>query len=372
MIPGSIVRTKIKLPQLRPDLLARPRLLSFLTYLLEYKLIIITAPPGWGKTSLLLQAAYQLEHPVYWYTVDTLDQTPQRFIANFVAAFAPNFEGIEQTLVAVPWNGHLSEIDLEQVVTELVKAIKQFMPEDFVLILDNYHLVDFDRKIGYFISQFIEQVGDNCHLVLASRTMLSLPGLPLLVAQFKVGGLGFDELGFKADEIQALARQNYTLSISNSEAETLAFKTEGWVTIILLLLMTSPPSLIDQFQQALKSGLGLYEFLARQFLSQQSPQMRRFLCHSALCAEFNSDLCESVLANTELYPTPENWAELLATVYQDIPFVLAVNEGETQWLQYHNLFRDFLRERLIRENLGERNLILNRLSEVYTEFGDLK
>jgi len=228
-----LTHTKVLLPRRRPDLFSRQRLLDLLYDLLDHKLIIIAAPAGYGKTSLLIDLAHRTELPVCWYALDALDQDPQRFIAHFIASIAHHFPRFGQRSTALLQDlgqasaADLTRLSLDQVVTAIVNEAYEHIREHFVLVLDDYHFVDGNEEIDYFINRFVQDVDENCHLVIASRTLLTLSDLPLMVARSQVGGLSFEELAFRADEIQSLVLQNYHLTMPQGAAEELAQETEG-------------------------------------------------------------------------------------------------------------------------------------------------
>ena len=195
--------------------------------------------------------------------------------------------------------------------------------------------------------------------------VLSLPDLPLLVARSQVGGLSFEDLAFRAEEIQSLVLQNYHLTISRPIAEELARETEGWITGLLLSTATMWQGTASRIRLARVSGVGLHDYLAQQILDQQPAAVRDFLLRTSLLGEFDAKLCEAVLGPAE-YPTGESWQSLMETVLQHNLFVLPVGEEGT-WLRYHSLFRDFLQARLVQEHPGEEVRLLRRLAAVHAE-----
>ena len=227
---SPLTRTKIVLPRRRADLLTRQRLLDLLFELLDHRLIIIAAPAGYGKTSLLLDLADRIEWAVCWYALDELDQDPQRLIAHFIASLAHRFPGFGKRATAILRSTASTSLNSDRFMATLVNEISEHIPEHFVLILDDYHLASDSEAIDGFLNRFVQEVDETCHTVVSSRTLLTLPDLPLMVARSQVGGLGFEELAFRYDEIQALVLQNYHLTIPESEAVELTRETEGWIT----------------------------------------------------------------------------------------------------------------------------------------------
>jgi LuxR family maltose regulon positive regulatory protein len=189
--------------------------------------------------------------------------------------------------------------------------------------------------------------------------------LPLMVARSQVGGLSFEELAFRADEIQSLVLQNYHLTMPQGAAEELAKETEGWITGLLLSTQTMWQGMADRLRLARASGVGLYDYLAQQVLDQQPESVRDFLLRTSPLEEFDADLCEAVLGPAR-YPGGEDWHSLINTILRNNLFVLRIGDEGT-WLRYHHLFRDFLQARLAHELPDEEKRIRRRLAAVYAE-----
>src|SRR5512146_823822 len=225
-----ISKTKIVLPRRRIDLLSRARLLDILYERLDRKLIIISAAAGYGKTSLLLDLAYHSDWPFCWLALDPLDREPQRLIACVIASLAERFPGFgkrSKTLLKA-----LTDFDegMERMLVSLVNEIYADIQEHFVLVLDDFQVLDETVPALHFVNRFIQLVSENCHVTLASRTLPELRDLPLLVAREEVGGLDFSDLAFLPEEFQALLAQNRQVHLSEAEAQKLVDSTEGWIT----------------------------------------------------------------------------------------------------------------------------------------------
>lgn len=356
----ALTRTKILLPRRPPNLLTRERLLNLLYDLLEYRLIIIAAPAGYGKTSLLVDLAHRNEMPVCWYALDELDQSPERFVSHFIGAIAQRFPGFGKQSAAALHDTSSSDFDIDRLVSVIVNEVYETIPEHFALVLDDYHVLGDCEPVNRFVSQFLQRVDENCHLLISSRTLLSLVDLPLMIARSQVGGLSLGELAFRTDEIQALMLQNYHLTLPASEAEKLEQVTEGWITGLLLSAETMSQGMADRVRLARVSGIGLYDYLAQQVLDQQTPPLRDFLLRTSLIEEFDAGLCEAVLG------PGEDWQGMMEAVLRRNLFVLPVGDGGT-WLRYHHLFREFLQAQLTREHPEEKAPLLRRLTAAYME-----
>ena len=357
-----ITRTKVVRPRHRPDLLSRPRLLQIFQGLINHQLVLVIAPAGYGKTTALIDFVETLDIPTCWYALSAADRNLHRFAAHFIAAIAEQFPGFGQDSEAALQNLETGRISFDQFVTLLTNELYAQVHERFVLVIDDYHLVDDCEPIGAFVSQFLQAAGNYCHIILASRTLLTLPDLALLVARGAVDGLDFQELAFRPDELQALAQQNYNQTITDAEAEEMVVSTEGWITGILLSANTKHLHMASRMRLMRSSGIDLYSYLAHQVLNQQPAELRDFLLRTSFMDEIDADLCEQVFDPAWL-PEGESWQNLSDTVLQKNLFVISVGElGES--VRYHHLFQDFLQRRLQRERPSEIPLILQRLIEV--------
>lgn len=364
MTPSNIPisRTKVVVPRRREELLSRPRLLEMLFEFLDKKLILVSAPAGYGKTSLLIDLGHHSDLPFCWLSLDALDRDPQRFVAYFIGAIAECFPEVgNETQAAL---NNLTSLDegMESLVVTLVNEIYDRIPQHFILVLDDYHLISDVPIIQNFLSRFVQLVDENCHLIISSRALTRVPDLPLMVARDMVGGLDLSELAFRADEIQALFAKNYNVHLSDDVARELFDETEGWITGLQLSSLGIAQGMVDRLRVARAAGVDLFDYLGQQVLDQQPEDVRFFLLRSSLLEEFDAALCESVFR--ELYPQRKDWPRWINTVIQSNLFALPVGI-ESRWIRYHHLFRDFLQDRLSKEHPEEIPPILSNLAQAY-------
>jgi len=363
-------RTKIIVPKRRDEILTRIRLLDLLSELLDKRLILVSAPAGYGKTSLLVDFAGHAEMPLCWLSLDALDQDPQRFIAYFIAALAQCFPKFGLQSTAALSNITSLENDTERLIVTLINEIYEQISEHFILVLDDYQFVNDTPAICGFVNRFVQLVGENCHLILSSRKVVTLPDAILMIARDQVGGLGPLELAFEAEEIQALFEQNYHQQISTETAEELVQQTEGWITGLQLSNPTMAKGIADRLRAARAAGVELFDYLSQEVLDQQPAEIRAFLLHTSLLDEFDADLCEAVLS--PLNPDqPHNWKQMIDSVRLNNLFVLPVGPNG-KWLRYHHLFQDFLKARLKEEHPEFIDPIFRRLAQVHEQNGDLE
>jgi len=251
-------------------------------------------------------------------------------------------------------------------VATVANDVFENIPEHFVFVLDDYHLIDDSRPVSQFVSRFLQVVGENCHLFIASRTLLTLPDLPLLVARDEVGGLGVDELSFKPDDIQALYLQNQRQVLPTAMARDLFNRTEGWITGVLLTSQISGGGLPVRKGALKAAGVDLYGYLAQQVLEKQPAALQEFLLRSSLFEEFNASFCAEVIGPA--LGVDLDWEELMDAALRSNLFILSVDE-ESVWLRYHHLFLEFLRQRVLKQRPREAELIQTRLAQVYAARG---
>jgi len=354
-----ISKTKIIVPNRRPELLSRPRLLESLQSLLDNKLILLSATAGYGKTSLMIDLAHHAEMPVCWLSLDLLDRDPQRFIAYLIAAVTQRFPKVGKTS-RIQLN-QLKSIDddvIESLLVTFTNEIYEKIDDEFLFIIDDFHLLDDVPEISSLVNRFLELVVENCHVILSSRTLPSLADVTLMVAREQVAGISHVELEFSAREVQALYAQNYHKHLSDETAQEFVSETGGWITGMVLSNMPDMPRV---------SGVDTFAYLGQQVLNQQPDDIREFLIRTSLPEEFNAEFCEMVLA--PLHSGPQNWYDLMGIILEKNLFVLPL-DTDGSWLRYHPLFRDFLQSRLKTERPHEVRPILERMVKAYEKSGE--
>ena len=354
-IPVS--RTKIVIPTLRPEILHRSRLLALFDNLLDKKLIIIAAPAGYGKTSLLVDYARQSEMPICWLSLDALDQDPQRFCAYLIASMEQRFPKFGKQSKAVLRSLVSLEQDMERMLAALVNEINSQIDQHFTLVVDDYQFVDSVPDVRNLFSRFVYLVGENCHIVLSSRRVPALPDITLMVARQQVSGFDLEELAFRPNEIRSLFEMTYGMFLDDRLVDGLLEQTEGWITGLLLSISSVSNSLPVMTRAARTTGVDLSSYLDQEVLAPQTPKIRNFLLQTSLLEEFDSGLCEEVLGEGD-------WKNLIKTVRQNNLFVLQVGP-EGGWLRYHHIFQEFLQQRIRQEQPEIVKKILFSLANVY-------
>jgi LuxR family transcriptional regulator, maltose regulon positive regulatory protein len=365
-----VTRTKLLIPRRRDEILSRQRLFDILNDLLDLRLIILAAPAGYGKTSLLIDFASHTEWPIGWLALDPLDQDLFRFVAHFIGAIRARFPKFGNNSLSVLNNTPQDKLDLPALVTTIVNDIYENIPEHFIIVLDDYHLVEESETVNQFVNRFLQDVDENCHLVVSSRRLLSLADMPLLVARNQVGGISFEEIAFSTEEIQQFLLKNYHLTITDQTAAEITEQTEGWITGLLLSTQLLGDEIGERIRVARVSGVGLYEYMAQQVFDNQPEAVKDFLLRTSILEEFSAKRCERVIGKA--LNIDANWHGLMDDLMVRNLFVLPVGEGSDFWLRYHHLFRDFLQSRFRQERPEENRMITIALGDDYALQRDWK
>ncbi|HLO15171.1 MAG TPA: hypothetical protein VK206_10105, partial [Anaerolineales bacterium] len=332
---------KVRIPYRRRELITRTRLIDALYDQLEKRLLLIVAPAGYGKTSLLVDLAQQSELPVSWLSLDALDQEPQRFLRYLIAAINERFPKFGRDSLAALESMTSVEQDEERLLVTISNEINAQINEHFILILDDYHLVANVAFINHVISRFLQLTGEQVHLILATRNLPNLPDTPLMIARNQIGGLSFEELSFYPEEIQQLFQQNNGLLLSQQDAQTLVQETEGWIAAIHLT--NGHPGTLPHMHP-LESTRELFDFFSKEVLLRQPEQMRRFMLMTSVFDTFDVSLCEQVLEPL-VKGEHFDWPVLFETIRTGNLFSIPL-DNEGRWMRYHHLFQHFLRSQL--------------------------
>jgi LuxR family transcriptional regulator, maltose regulon positive regulatory protein len=354
-----ISKTKIIVPHRRPEILSRPRLLESMKGLLANKLVLLSAPAGYGKTSLLIDLSQNVEMKVCWLSLDSLDRNPQRFMAYMIASLVEHLPGVGEVSKTLLSQLKSIEKDAEPLLVALTNELYERVDDDYLLILDDYHLLDDVPVISSLINRFLQLVDENCHVLISSRTLPVLDDVTLMVAREQVDGLSHTELAFLPREVQALYAQNHHQHLSDEMADEIVHQTGGWITGLVL----------SNLNGVRISGVDTFAYLGHQVLDQQPVHIREFLLRTSLPEEFNAEFCEQVLAPLQASREPQNWLSLMGWILEKNLFVLPLG-ADGRWLRYHPLFREFLQTRLKEEHPREIGPLVERMVKHYENVGE--
>lgn len=331
----SIVLTKIKIPQQRKDILRRQRLIDLLHQNIFRKLIFVSAPAGYGKTTLLAEFAHDIDANVFWYRVDRDDVDIVPFVIHFILSFQQTFPEFGKEILPLLEAGG-SNLDPNGLGVELVNEMVRHVNDFCVLFLDDYHLVGERQAIVDMVETILTYLPDQVRVVIASRSVFGIPSANLYLRN-DLATISAEELKFRTDELKALVSTHSPYEIPEEQLEEMAKRSDGWIIAILLAIRALEQGVRPQFQE---SGGQMYDFLAKEVIDLQPDYLRQFLLYSSVLDEFNEGVCNELLEIT-------NSAELIQEL-EDRNLFLTRIEGEhgTTNFRYHQLFNEFLSQRL--------------------------
>jgi ATP/maltotriose-dependent transcriptional regulator MalT len=341
-MPAPILATKLYIPPPRPKAVLRPRLIERLNEGLASgrKLTLISAPAGFGKTTLVSEWVSVCERPVAWLSLDEGDNDSARFLCYLVAAL--------QTLAANIGAGLLDRLEspqppaIESVLTDLLNEITA-IPDKFILVLDDYHILD-SKPVDNALVFLLEHLPAQMHLVLATREDPQLP-LARLRARSQLTELRAADLRFTPAEAAEFLNRVMGLNLSEGEVAALEARTEGWIAGLQLAAMSlqgrdDPSAFVHAFSG---SNRFVLDYLAEEVLARQDPEIQEFLLKTSILARMNAPLCDVVMADAGKRVSDS--AGRLEYLERANLFVVALDD-ERRWYRYHHLFAELLRGRL--------------------------
>jgi LuxR family maltose regulon positive regulatory protein len=342
-VPQVLLTTKLHAPRTRPNLVERSRLRQGLDRTEGRRLTLVSAPAGFGKTTLLSEwvtEGSEGERSVAWVSLDGSDNDPARFLAYLVSALQSVEAGIGEGVLASVRSPEPPPVEavMGALINELVEV-----PHEITVVLDDYHLIG-SAAVHAAISFLIEHLPENAHLVVSSRTDPPLP-LPRLRARGQMAEIRAADLRFTTEEANSFLGDVMGLSLSAADIAALEEITEGWVAALQLaaLSMQNRKEDISGFVSAFSgSNRHVLDFLAEEVLGRQPEGVREFLLSTSVLESMTAPLCNVLTGRA-------GGQEMLERLEKENLFVVALDD-ERRWYRYHHLFADFLRGRLRRES----------------------
>jgi LuxR family maltose regulon positive regulatory protein len=357
-----LAQTKLRAPRLREDLIPRQRLLRALyDALTSYPLTLLSAPAGYGKTTLLaeLSSAFP-ELRLAWLSLDEDDNDPARFLVALIAAVQqsnPACGAIAQTLLVSLTN---PAAEVRRVIDALINNVLECQLEAY-LILDDLHLIT-EPAIYALLNYLLERLPSSMHLAVTARR-----DPPLSLARLRARGQLYEirlpDLRFTFDEAASFLNEKLCLDLSHDDLSALQSRAEGWVAGLRLLAGSLDRMETSADRSAFIRHLAhtdryVFDFLAEEVLKRQEPKIRTFLLETSILPELTPALCQAVTGRSDA-------GRFLEDLYRRNLFLVEVpmpqpEPGDTGVaFRYHALFAEFLRGQLATEMPG-RSVELNR------------
>ncbi len=351
-----VVAGKLFIPTPCRGLVTRPRLNGLLRQGAESRLTLLSAPAGFGKTTLLagwLRETAGGDHCVAWLSLDPADSDPVTFWTCVVTALQSAEPGLgpaalEQLAAAPPPSRHMPTTVLNGLAAT---------PNTVWLVLDDYHLAD-GREVGEGMAFLLEHLPPRVHVVIGTRADPALP-LPRLRVRGELVEIRAADLRFSSEEAAAYFEGVPGLDLAAEDVAALEQRTEGWIAALQLAALSlqgraDVPGFIARF-----NGDDRYvvDYLVEEVLAHQPDRVRSFLLRSAVLDRLTGPLCDAVTGR-------DDGSSMLVELERANLFIVPLDDRR-EWYRYHSLFADVLRARLLGELPAQLPLLHQRASRWY-------
>ncbi len=347
-MPTALLETKFYVPRSRRGLVPRPRLSERLDRGTASKFMLVSAPAGFGKTTLLTEwlaagpAALGNERLVAWLSLDRADNDPASFWTCVIAALRTVASGVGASALAL-----LHEPQPPPIVTALTVLLNDLgaIAADIVLVLDDYHVVD-ARDVQDGMAFLLDHLPSQLHVVIVGRADPALP-LAGLRARGELVEIRAAELRFTHDEAAAYFNGMMGLQLTARDVAPLEARTEGWIAALQLAALSMQGR--DDVGGFIAGFAGddryVVDYLAEEVLQRQSERVQAFLLQTSILSLLSGPLCDAV--------TGQGGGKAMLEALDRGNLFLVPLDDRRRWYRYHNLFADVLQARLLDEQPGQ-------------------
>ncbi|MBV9934214.1 MAG: helix-turn-helix transcriptional regulator, partial [Actinobacteria bacterium] len=357
----TLVETKLHAPRRRRGVVERGRLTTRTVGRDRPALTLVSAPAGFGKTTLLTDLFVGEEakdQALAWLSLDAGDNDPRRFWSYVIAAIQTAAPEAGETASAMLRS---DKSGLEPVVATLVNDL-DVLPMNLVLVLDDYHVID-TAEIHETVAFLLEHVPPQVHLAMASRSDPPLP-LARLRARGELLEIRAADLRFTIDEASAYFRDSMGLDLAEDDVRALESRTEGWIAALQLAALSLQGR--DDVATFIANFTGddrfVVDYLAEEVLERQPDDVRDFLLQTSILGRLTASLCDAVTGSTSS-------KAMLESLERANLFVVPLDDHR-RWYRYHHLFGDVLQAHLLNERPDAVTALHGRASTWYEDNGD--
>ena len=354
-----ILATKLFVPPPQPSVVVRSRLIDRLDEGVHRKLTLISAPAGFGKTTLVSEWVAHCDRPTAWLSLDDADSDPIRFLVYLVTALQAVTPSLGTELLGV-LQSHQPP-PTESILTTLLNEIAT-LPNRIVLVLDDYHVID-AKPVDDAVAFLLEHLPPQMHVVITTREDPQFP-LARLRARGQMTELRAADLRFTSDEAAAFLNEVMSLNLSAADIAALEDRTEGWIAGLQLaaISMRGHEDTTGFIQSFTGSHHFVLDYLVEEVLRRQPDQIRNFLLQTSILDRLHGSLCNAVT-------TRDDSKGVLEALERANLFVVPLDD-KRQWYRFHHLFADVLRAHQADEHPDEVSALHRRASVWYEQNGE--
>ena len=339
MANPSIISTKINIPRARIDVVMRPRVMKILDEGLERPsaLMLISAPAGYGKTTLVISWLRTINQRYAWLSLDVEDDSLPRFVAYLLAALQKVDSVIGQVAQRTLESFGAETFSTDAIISSLIRDLSD-LANPIILVLEDYHCIE-SRAIHHFVEMMIEHLHPHLRVLITTRK-----DPPLALARWRVRDQLMEirtlDLQFTLEETTEFLQRVMRLELSKQDIQLLETRTEGWVAGLQLaaLSVRNHRSQLSDWTLA-GSHRDIADYLMSEVVGQLSKERREFLYRTSLLDRLNASLCDAITGSNKSQT-------LLEALEAENLFILTLDDAR-EWFRYHQLFAEFLRKRLL-------------------------
>ena len=332
-----LLTTKLYFPPARSSLVSRPRLVERLQNGLTSRLMLVSAPAGYGKTTLMSEwrAGVGCDYSTAWLSLDNDDNDPTLFLTYIIAALATLKPGFGET--ALSWLQSSPPLSTQVILTSLINEMGE-IDKPFALVLDDYHVIT-NHPIHEAVTYLLNHLPSQMHLVILTRADPPIP-LSRMRARNQLIEIRAADLRFTVEEAATFLNQVMKVALSIDQVGALEQRTEGWVTGLQLAALSMQGR--DDLQSFVSAFTGshhyILDYLADEVLNSQSESVQEFLLRTSILDRLTAPLCDMLTDRTD--------SQLIMENLERANLFIIPMDDEQRWYRYHHLFAELLRKRL--------------------------
>ncbi len=327
--------TKIHIPHASQNIVHRSELFEKLNIGLFRKLILISAPAGYGKTTVVSDWIDQNEIPTAWFSLDSGDNDPVRFLNYIISGIQYIHSSFGENALNLLNSPNIPSI--ESIAGLLINEILN-ISQNFLLVLDDFHLIK-SQEVLILVTYLLEHIPGNIHVAILTRSDPAL-SVSRLRSQHQLVELRSADLSFSANDISILFNKKLKLGLSIEDINSLETKTEGWIAGLQLtaLSMQGREDISKCIQDLKADNRYIMDYLMEEVLKIQTDDIKEFLLKTSILEQMSASLCNAILNR-------DDSQLILETLEKNNMFVIPLDD-ERKWYRYHHLFSYLLKQRL--------------------------
>lgn len=350
--------TKIHIPLPRRNIVHRPLLINKLNNGLDCKLILLSAPAGYGKTTLLSDWIERFTIKIAWISLDSEENNPVnflRYIISSVQTVKPDFGKSALELLESP-NVLIIKCILNLLINDLIDT-----EDDLFLVFDDFHQIE-NSEVLELLVYLLDNTPNKLHIVISTRSDPQIP-LSRLRSENQVLEIRAEELSFETSDISLLVNNKLKLNLSISDINALRNKTEGWIAGLQLAALSMQRNSNNSgfIEKLTSSNRFIMDYLLEEVLRTLPKDIEEFMLKTSILKQFSASLCDFVLER-------ENSQLIIEKLEYSNMFVFPM-DTERHWYRYHHLFADLLKQKLLNKYKSDIKDIHFKASSWYKKNG---